>query len=123
MARFDDLQAQFAPLAVAPVLLVGDAFCIFDEYAPWAVVSWGAGTAIILFSIGLRGVWRSRLKASPVVAVAAIVLAAVVMLVVVPYFQLPSLPGLVLFMVPTLIGLVFWLKILDTPAFASDPAS
>ena len=123
LARFDDLQAQFAPLVVAPVLLVGDAFCIFDEYAPWAVVSWGAGTAMILFSIGLRGVWRSRLKASPVVAVVAILLAAVVMLVVVPYVQLPSLPGIVLFMVPTLIGLVFWLKILDTPAFASDPAS
>ena len=78
---------------------------------------------MILFSIGLRGVWRSRLKASPVVAVVAILLAAVVMSVVVPYVQLPGLPGIVLFMVPTLIGLVFWLKILDTPAFAPDPAS
>jgi hypothetical protein len=111
VAKFDDVQARFAPLAVLPALALADIFCIFDHYAPWSVVAWGTGMGMILASIWLHGMWRLKQIGRPVVAISLVLLAALIFGAE-PFLLLPRTLAFALFMLPTAFGLYLWIKIL-----------
>jgi|GEM_PF-5065974 len=121
-ARVDDAQAQFGARfglwVVAAVFFLADLFCMFDHYAPWSLALWAAAMAIPIASTVLHGLWRLRLRLRPVLAVACLLLGALVFLIkpYLAYLGAPFALMLLIYLVPTGVGITLWDRILNAPA-------